>query len=59
MSTRVLALAELGFVVLVLVGVALLSVPVALILGGVLGVVAVERESATSAAPEREGASSE
>lgn len=46
--SRVLALLELLFLVLALIGVGLLSVPLALILGGVLGVVAIEREGARS-----------
>jgi hypothetical protein len=37
---------ELGFVLVLLAGVALVSVPAALVLGGVLGVVACERRSA-------------
>nr|WP_062336173.1 hypothetical protein [Herbidospora sakaeratensis] len=41
-----LILAEIGFVLMALVGVALWSVPAALIIGGVLGVVAMERASA-------------
>lgn len=57
-SVRVLALLELLFTVLVLVGVGLLSVPLALILGGVLGVVAVERASAAARPPNREEVSS-
>ncbi|MEV3855150.1 hypothetical protein AB0J38_12590 [Streptomyces sp. NPDC050095] len=55
---RVLALLELVFVVLALVGVGLLSVPLALILGGVLGVLAVERAQAAAPGPERKGVSS-
>ncbi|WP_158070527.1 hypothetical protein [Streptomyces luteocolor] len=44
--SRVLALLELLFVALALAGIGLLSVPVALIVGGVLGVVAIERKGA-------------
>lgn len=49
---------EAAFVVLFLVGVALLHVPVALMLGGVLGVVATEREMARRepVQPRRKGA---
>lgn len=49
-------LLELGFVLLALAGVALMHLPTAMILGGVLGVVAVERRSTAgrqrSTAPE-------
>jgi hypothetical protein len=41
-----LLFAEVVFVLVLLAGVALVSVPAALILGGLLGVVAVERASA-------------
>ncbi|MEU0109517.1 hypothetical protein ABZ313_29750 [Streptomyces sp. NPDC006251] len=49
---------EAAFVVLFLVGVAMLYVPAALMLGGVLGVVATEREMARPGRvqPRRKGA---
>ncbi|MEV8245027.1 hypothetical protein AB0R01_14795 [Streptomyces rochei] len=43
---RALLVLEVVFVLVGLVGVALVSVPAALVLGGLLGVVAVERETA-------------
>ncbi|WP_326780424.1 hypothetical protein OG481_09770 [Streptomyces longwoodensis] len=43
MRTVALHLAELGFALAVLAGVALIYAPAALILGGLAGVVAVER----------------
>lgn len=46
-----LLVAEVAFVLMLLVGVALLSLPAALILGGLLGVVAVERASAQRSRP--------
>jgi hypothetical protein len=46
---RVLLALEVAFVVLFLAGVAMLHVPAALMVGGVLGVVAVERETARQA----------
>jgi len=49
---RLLLAAEVVFVAVMLAGVAMLSVPVALILGGVLGVVATERASALARARE-------
>ncbi|MFI7137202.1 hypothetical protein ACIBQ5_05365 [Streptomyces massasporeus] len=54
---RLLAV-EVAFVVLFLAGVALLHVPAALMLGGVLGVVATEREMVRQAPvqPRRKGA---
>lgn len=54
--SRVLALLEVAFVAVALVGVGLLSVPVALILGGVLGVLAIERAQSPPPVPDREGA---
>ncbi|MGW4426370.1 hypothetical protein [Streptosporangium sp. NPDC004631] len=54
---RLLAV-EVGFVLVLLTGVALLSVPAALILAGLLGVVATERASAAvRAAKAKEAAS--
>ena len=47
-----LLLAEIVFVLIALTGVAFIYWPGALILGGVLGVLAVERLSATSARPD-------
>ncbi|GHA61055.1 hypothetical protein ACFWMH_22005 [Streptomyces tendae] len=52
-TRRVLNVLEVVFVLALLLGVGLWSVPAALILGGVLGVVAVER---TLAGLPREGA---
>jgi len=49
---RLLLAAEVVFVAVMLAGVAMLSVPVALILGGILGVVATERASALARARE-------
>ena len=49
---RLLLAAEVVFVAVMLAGVAMLSVPVALILGGALGVVATERASALARARE-------
>lgn len=46
---RVLLVLEVVFVLVGLAGVALVSVPAALVLGGLLGVVAVEREIARHA----------
>jgi uncharacterized membrane protein AbrB (regulator of aidB expression) len=46
---------EAAFVVLFLAGVAMLHVPAALMLGGVLGVVATERQMARPAAAQRPG----
>jgi hypothetical protein len=46
---------EAAFVVLFLVGVAMLYVPAALMLGGVLGVVATEREMARPGPVQRRG----
>lgn len=43
---RLFVAAEIGFVLVALVGVALVSVPASLIIGGVLGVVAMEYRSA-------------
>ncbi|MEU3255975.1 hypothetical protein [Streptomyces sp. NPDC006997] len=55
---QLLLAAEVAFVVLFLAGVAMLHVPAALMLGGVLGVVAVEREMArlVPVRPRRRGA---
>ncbi|MEW2635946.1 hypothetical protein AB0903_30990 [Streptomyces sp. NPDC048389] len=50
---QVLLTLEVAFVVLFLTGVAMLHVPAALMVGGVLGVVAVERETARQAPVQR------
>ncbi|MFJ8140645.1 hypothetical protein [Streptomyces sp. NPDC096013] len=54
---QVLLLLEVAFVLLFLAGVGMLYVPASLVLGGVLGVVAVEREMARQAPaqPQRKG----
>ncbi|MFI8531069.1 hypothetical protein ACIGMX_12550 [Streptomyces aquilus] len=52
---HVLLALEVAFVVLFLAGVGLLYMPAALMLGGVLGVVAVEREIARQAPAQRRG----
>ncbi|MGW1039336.1 hypothetical protein [Streptomyces sp. NPDC002547] len=46
---------EVAFVVVFLAGVAMLYVPAALMLGGLLGVVATEREMARQAPVQRRG----
>ena len=46
---RLSTVVEVGFVLLLVAGVALMHVPVAMILGGVLGVVACERASSRGA----------
>ncbi|MGC4912721.1 hypothetical protein [Streptomyces albogriseolus] len=50
---------EAAFVVLFLVGVAMLHVPASLMLGGVLGVVATEREMSRPAGVQRRGRGAE
>ncbi|MFJ9895249.1 hypothetical protein ACIQPR_18230 [Streptomyces sp. NPDC091280] len=54
---QVLLVLDVAFVVLFLAGVGMLYVPASLMLGGVLGVVAVERETARQAPrqPRRKG----
>jgi hypothetical protein len=54
---QVLLALEVAFTVLFLAGVGMLYVPASLMLGGVLGVVAVERETArqTPVQPRRKG----
>lgn len=49
-----MALLELLFLVLALIGVGMWSVPLALVLGGMLGVVAVERAQSMPPDDERE-----
>lgn len=52
---QLLLAVEVAFVVLFLAGVGMLHVPAALMLGGVLGVVAVEREMTRQAPVQRRG----
>lgn len=56
---QVLLGVEAAFVVLFLAGVAMLYVPAALMVGGVLGVVATEREMARQAPVQRRGKGAE
>lgn len=51
--TKLLSVLEVGFVLAVVAGVGMWSVPAGLVLAGVLGVVAVEREQATRKAVKR------
>ncbi|MFH9012532.1 hypothetical protein ACH4C6_14225 [Streptomyces sp. NPDC017943] len=58
MRTRLLYVLEVVFALAILFGVALIHVPAALILGGLAGVVAVERAlSVPSPAPRKEARS--